>query len=278
MISTIYPCLWFDGKAKEAADFYCSVFTDSKITSENPMVVLFEINGKKIMGLNGGPYHTFTPAISLFVNCESIDETNEVWSKLIEGGSAMMEINEYPWSKRYGWLKDKYGMTWQISVAGNGDTGRKITPSMLFTDQLFGKAEEAIQFYSPLFDNSSTDVLIKYPEGDPNAGKVMFSEFRLNNYPLIAMDGPGNHNYTFNEAVSFVVNCETQEEIDHLWNTFAKEGREDRCGWVKDKFGVSWQIVPAILGKLMGDADKAPRVVEAFMKMKKFSIQELLDA
>lgn len=278
MIESIYPCLWFDGKAKEAADFYCSIFTDSKITTENPMVVLFEINGKKIMGLNGGPHHTFTPSISLFVNCETIEEVNDVWSKLIEDGSAMMEINEYPWSKRYGWLKDKFGMTWQISIAGNGDTKRTLTPSMLFTDKLFGKAEEAIQFYTSLFQKSSIDGIHYYPEGDQNAGKVMFSEFRLNNYPLIAMDGPGNHNYTFNEAVSFVVNCETQEEIDHFWNKFAEEGQEDRCGWIKDKFGVSWQIVPTVLGKLMSNPEKAPKVIEAFMKMKKFDIQQLLDA
>lgn len=276
MIRSIYPCLWFDGTAKEAADFYCSIFTDSKITSENPMVVLFEINGKRIMGLNGGPYHQFTPSISLFVNCASIEETNEVWSKLIEGGSAMIEIGEHPWSKRYGWLKDRYGMTWQISVAE--DQQRKIIPSFLFTDQLFGRAEEAIQFYTSLFENSSIDGIHYYPEGDSNAGKVMFSEFKLNNYQLIAMDGPGTHNYSFNEAVSLVVNCETQDEIDYLWNTFALDGREDRCGWVKDKFGVSWQIVPSILGELMGNPEKAPRVVEAFMKMTKFDIQQLLDA
>ena len=140
MTNEIYPCLWFDGQAKAAADFYCSVFKNSKITSDSPMVVNFELNGKKFMGLNGGPM------------------------------------------------------------------------------------------------------------------------------------------FKFNEAVSFVVDCETQEEIDDYWNKLTKDGSESQCGWLKDKFGVSWQIVPTILAKLMSDAEKAPRVVQAFMKMKKFDIEKLVNA
>ena len=141
MVQQIYPCIWFDGKAKEAAEFYCSVFENSKITSENPLVVMFELNGKKFMGLNGGPM--FTP----------------------------------------------------------------------------------------------------------------------------------------NEAVSFVVNCETQKEIDHYWyNLIADGGEESMCGWLKDKYGVSWQIVPTILGKLMSDPEKGQRVMGAFLKMRKFDIDALLKA
>lgn len=141
MTKEIYPCLWFDGQAKAAADFYCSIFPDAKIKSENPMVVMFELNGNKFMGLNGGPH------------------------------------------------------------------------------------------------------------------------------------------FKFNEAVSFVVNCETQEEVDHYWyKLIADGGQESQCGWLIDKYGVSWQIVPSILGKLMSDPEKGQRVIQAFMKMKKFDIQGLLDA
>jgi len=140
MIKEIYPCLWFDNQAKTAADFYCSVFKNSKITEENPMVVRFELNGKVFMALNGGP------------------------------------------------------------------------------------------------------------------------------------------KFKHSEAVSFVVECETQEEIDYYWNTLTQDGEESMCGWLKDKFGVSWQIVPQVLGQLMSDPEKAPRVIAAFLKMQKFEIAKLLVA
>lgn len=277
MIHTLYPCLWFNNNAKEAATFYCSIFKDAKIIADSPMVVNFEILGKPIMGLNGGPMYTFNPSISLFVNCESVDEVNRVWNRLIEGGKSLMAIDTYPWSQRYGWLEDKFGLSWQISVS-NQPGVNNIRPSMLFTNEQLGRAKEAIDFYTSLFENSSTDFLAPYPPDSPYAGKLMYSEFRLNGYPLIAMDGPGPHHYVFNEALSFVVNCDTQEEIDKYWNTLTEGGQEGVCGWLKDKFGVSWQIIPSILGKLMGDPDKSPRVIEMFMTMKKFDIEKLLSA
>ncbi|MFA6541425.1 MAG: VOC family protein [Bacteroidota bacterium] len=140
MKNSIYPCLWFDGQAKAAAEFYCSVFKDSKITVDTPMVVNFELNGKKFMGLNGGP------------------------------------------------------------------------------------------------------------------------------------------DFKFTEAVSFVVDCETQEEIDYYWNALAKGGKESMCGWLKDQFGVSWQIVPTVLGSLMTDPARAHRVMQVVMNSKKFNIDELKNA
>jgi predicted 3-demethylubiquinone-9 3-methyltransferase (glyoxalase superfamily) len=278
MNNNIHPCLWFDGNAKVAAEFYCSIIKNSKITTETPLVVMFELNGKKFMGLNGGPMFKINPSISIFVLCESINETNELWNKLMDGGKALMPIDKYPWSERYGWVQDKFGLTWQVSVVYKEGDEQKITASMLFTGNQFGKAEEAINFYTSVFDKSSTNTLIHYPEGDTNAGKVMFSEFKLNQYPIIAMDGPGEHAYTFNEAVSFVVDCETQEEIDYFWGKLTEGGQESQCGWLKDKFGVSWQIVPTILGKLMADPERAPRVMQAFMQMKKFDIEKLMQA
>ena len=140
MTEPIYTCLWFDGQARQAAEFYCSVFKNSKIISDNPMVVIFELNGRKFMGLNGGPH------------------------------------------------------------------------------------------------------------------------------------------FKFNEAISFVVNCADQQEIDYYWDQLTKGGEESMCGWLKDKFGVSWQIVPAILGELMNDPERGQRVMQAFMKMKKFDIATLLKA
>jgi predicted 3-demethylubiquinone-9 3-methyltransferase (glyoxalase superfamily) len=279
MASSVYPCLWFDGKAKEAAEFYYSVFKGSTILEDTPMVVTFEIFGKKIIGLNGGPQFKINPAISFFVLLETIDETNKVWDKLIDGGSVLMPIDKYFWSERYGWVQDKYGMTWQVSVSGKEGGPAKLTPSFLFTGAQFGNADEAMKLYTNLFDNSSITTNLPYPDGDANAGKVMYAEFCLNGYELIAMDGPGEHQYTFNEGVSLVVECDTQEQVDHFWNSLtANGGQESMCGWLKDKFDVSWQIIPSILGKLMSDPEKRQRVIQAFLKMKKFDIAGLLNA
>jgi predicted 3-demethylubiquinone-9 3-methyltransferase (glyoxalase superfamily) len=288
MNNNIHPCLWFDGNAKAAADFYCSLFPDSKITVDTPMVVNFKLNarpddpvgrGQKFMGLNGGPMFTINPSISFFIKCTATAQTNTIWDKLIDGGKALMPIDKYPWSDRYGWLQDKFGVTWQVMLNTKPDAPFSITPSLLFTGSQFGKAENAINFYSSIFANSATDTLSHYPEGDANAGKIMYSEFHLNQYPLIAMDGPGVHDYTFNEAISFVVDCATQEEIDFYWNKLTADGgQESQCGWLKDKFGVSWQIVPAVLGKLMTDPERSKRVMQAFMKMKKFDIAALMNA
>ncbi len=141
MKDQIYPCLWFDGQAKEAAELYCSIFPNSKIITDSQMVVNFELNGKFFMGLNGGPQ------------------------------------------------------------------------------------------------------------------------------------------FKFNEAVSFVITCEDQKEIDHYWNNLtANGGKESQCGWLVDKFGVSWQVIPSVLGKLMSDPEKGQRVVQVFMKMKKFDIEKLMNA
>jgi predicted 3-demethylubiquinone-9 3-methyltransferase (glyoxalase superfamily) len=140
MTQSMYPCLWFDGQAKAAADYYCSIFKSSKITSENPIVVNFELLGNKFMALNGGPKYKFSP------------------------------------------------------------------------------------------------------------------------------------------ATSFVIECQTQDEIDYYWEKLGEGGRYDQCGWLDDKYGVSWQVVPAVLGKLMSDPKKSGKVIEAFMKMSKFDIKTLVEA
>lgn len=281
MTNKIYPCLWFDGKGKEAAGFYCDVFKNGKITADTGMVVIFELFGKKIMALNGGPMFKINPAISFFVLCESIDETNRVWERLLDGGSVLMPIDKYFWTERYGWLQDKYGMSWQISVVEKAGDSPKMIPSMLFTGDQFGNAGEAVKLYSGIFKDSSTSAFFPYPDGDVNAGKLMYSEIELNGYTIALMDGPGEHKYSFNEGVSLVVDCKDQEEVDHYWNKLTADGgKESMCAWLKDKFGVSWQIVPQKLGELMGSKEKskAANAMKAMMKMKKINIKELQDA
>lgn len=274
MNNTIHPCIWFDGNAKEAATFYCSIFSNSKITADTPMVVNFELCGNKFMGLNGGPMFKINPSISFFVHCKTVEQTNEIYNALAAGGEPLMAIDKYDWRERYGWIKDKFGMSWQVMLG----TDEKICPALLFTGEKFGMAEEAIKFYTSVFNNSSIDDLQLYPAETPFAGKVLFSSLKINGYNMIAMDGPGEHAFTFNEALSLVVTCNTQDDIDYYWNKLTEGGEESRCGWLKDKFGLSWQIVPAILGALMRDKEKAPRVMQAFMQMTKFDIEKLKQA
>lgn len=279
MNNSIYPCLWFDGQAKNAATFYCSIFNHSKIISENPIVTKFEIEGKTILALNGGSMFTINPSISLFVACSTFDEIEKIYDKLSDGGKIMMPLDTYPWSEKYAWITDKFGMTWQLMLDASADEKQKITTSFLFSSEQFGKAYQAIVHYVSIFPSSQIIHTEFYKEDETQAiGNLKFGHFSLNNEPFNAMDGPGNHAFQFNEGLSLVIECKTQEEIDHYWERLTEDGQESSCGWLKDKFGVSWQIVPAILGELMNDVEKAPRVTQAFLKMKKFDLEAILNA
>lgn len=279
MKNQIHPCLWFDGQAKAAAELYCSLFKESKITVDTPMVVNFELEGIKFMGLNGGPMFKINPSISIFVTCTSNEEIENLATKLNEGGSFLMALGTYPWSEKYAWVKDKFGMTWQLMLDEKVANGNRIHPSFLFSDKQFGKAKQAIQLYTSLFPNSKIHHQELYQDDESQAkGNLKFGHFTLNEAFFSAMDGPGNHEFSFNEAVSLVVECETQQEIDLYWNTLTTRGEEIRCGWLKDEFGVSWQIIPSVLGKLMSDPQRAQRVMDAVMQMKKIDIETLENA
>jgi predicted 3-demethylubiquinone-9 3-methyltransferase (glyoxalase superfamily) len=279
MKNQIYPCLWLDGQAKEAAEWYCSIFGNSKITSENELVVTFESDTQKFMCLNGGPIFKFNPSISIFVVCESEAEIDRAWKKLLEGGAVMMPLDKYPWSEKYGWLKDKFGLTWQLSYGQLTEVSQKFTPSLMFTEEVHGEAEKAMGFYTGIFENSEIKNIMRYEEGDHDTiGTIKHAQFRLDKNIFMATDSGFAHGFTFNEAVSFVVECETQHEIDFYWEALSNGGQQSECGWLKDRFGVSWQIVPAILGILMNDPEKKDQVLQAVMKMKKFDIETLLQA
>ena len=275
----IIPFLWFDEEAEEAAEFYTSIFKGSEITSTarygethpersgKVMTVNFRLEHQDFIALNGGPEFIFTPAISFFVTLETVAEVDALWEKLAQGGTVLMPFQKYDWSEKYGWLNDKYGVSWQIGV---GDSGAQtIVPSLLFVGEQCGKAEEAIGLYSSLFDSSLTQMM-----KNPESANVDYAQFTLAGQTFIAMDSDEKHNFSFNEAVSLFVNCTSQTEVDELWNKLTAEGEESQCGWLKDKYGVSWQIVPTELGKLMNDPDpeKAALVTQTLMQMKKIEL------
>ncbi len=149
---------------------------------------------------------------------------------------------------------------------------QKITPFLWFNDQ----AEEAMKFYVAIFRNSRIGSVSRYGDAGPGPkGTVMVATFELDGQPFMALNG--GPQFTFTPAISFMVNCETQEEVDHYWDKLSEGGATQQCGWLQDKYGLSWQIVPTILGQLMQDKDpaKSQRVMQAMLQMKKLDIAGL---
>jgi predicted 3-demethylubiquinone-9 3-methyltransferase (glyoxalase superfamily) len=278
MKNKLFPCLWYNGTAKQAAGLYGEAFGNTVITYDNGMVVLFEIGGCQIMGLNGGPMFTPNASISLFITFDTETAIDTAWGKISEGGKVLMPINKYPWSDRYGWVEDKYGVSWQLILTKPGMQEQKIMPALMFTQSVAGKAEEAMQMYSALFPGSSVEHISRYEKGEPDVeGTVKHGRFLLNGQMFIAMDSSAAHGFAFSEGVSISVSCDTQEEIDHYWNSLTADGgQESMCGWLKDKYGVSWQIVPSNIAALMSDPVNGQKAMQALMGMKKIEIEKLV--
>ncbi len=284
----IIPHLWFDKEAKEAAEFYVSIFgNDSTITSATVIkntpsgdcdIVNFQLNGYSFMAISAGPLFKFNPSISFTITCGTVEEAQSLYVKLSPSGKDLMPLQEYPWSKCYGWFEDKFGVSWQINAEEHGG---QIIPSIMFTHENFGKLDEALEFYKSVFKNSEIKGIARYEEGEGDAvGKIKHSQFLLENQPFRAMEFSFDHKFNFNEAISLVVKCETQEEIDYYWEKLSHVPESEQCGWLKDKYGVSWQIVPRAMDELMNnkDPEKLDRVTQAFLKMKKFDIEKLKQA
>jgi predicted 3-demethylubiquinone-9 3-methyltransferase (glyoxalase superfamily) len=296
----IIPHLWYDKEAKEAAEFYVKTFGEnSKITHVSTIhdtpsgdcdIVSFEVLGFSFMAISAGPVFKLNPSISFMVNFDPSQDKNarerldEIWAKLLDGGKALMPLDKYPFSERYGWVEDKYGVSWQLIFTDpEGEERPYIIPSLLYVTEGCDKAEEATNFYLSVFKNAKRGTIARYPAGmEPNKeGAIMFTDFTLEGQWFTAMDGSSAmHKFKFNEAVSLLVNCDNQEEIDFYWEKLSAAPEAEQCGWLKDKFGLSWQIVPKAMDEMMtsGTPEQINRVTQAFLKMKKFDIAKLQEA
>lgn len=287
----IVPHLWFDTQAKEAANFYLTVFENARIKSSSVLkgtpsgdtdFLTFELEGFEFMAISAGPYFQLNPSVSFLIACKTKEEVDALWSKLIDGGSALMELASYPFSERYGWLKDRYGVSWQIMFMGDRPFTQKITPTVMFVGDQAGNAEAAINFYVSIFRDAKVGNVMRYNEGEApdKAGTIRHASYTLENVQFAAMDSAHKHEFAFNEAVSFVVRCDDQEEIDYYWAKLSADPKSEQCGWLKDKFGFSWQVTPVEMDEMLvnGTEEQKERVTKAFLRMKKFDLKALREA
>ena len=287
----IIPHLWYDKEAKAAAVFYTGLFPDSEIKSvriiENTPsgdaeTIRFSLCGQAFAAISAGPYFKFNPSVSLMVACETAGEVDRLWRALSEGGSELMELGEYPFSKRYAWVIDRYGLSWQLMLREGQPAGQKITPNLLFSGTVNGQAEEAVRLYAEVFRDAEVGFISRYAAGEAEAEKarVNYASFRLFDVSFSAMDNAYDADYGFNEAFSLIVNCKDQREIDDLWAKLSAVPEAEQCGWLKDKFGFSWQITPDNMDELLfgGTDEENGRVTEAMLKMKKLDIAALRNA
>ena len=291
-IGPIIPHLWFDKEAVEATRFYSEVFPGSGVDHVGQIrdtpsgdcdIVDFHIGGQRFMAISAGPLFVPNPSISFFLNFdpsrdgEARDRLDATWQRLSAGGTVRMELGEYPFSKRYGWVEDRYGINWQLILSDPaGDPRPFVVPCLLFTQDKAGKADEAIKLYTSLFPDSRRGQTARYPAGmEPDEeGTLMFADFQLCGQWFAAMDSARAHDFVFNEAISLLVECETQEEMDRLSDALSAVPEAEQCGWLKDRFGVSWQITPAELQTAMreGSQEQIDRVTRAFLPMKRLDI------
>lgn len=280
MSKQITPCLWFNNQAKEAASFYCSIFEHSKITAQSSIVTEIAVSDQKFILLDGGPMFKPNPSISFYYICETEQEINSIWNAFSKDGKVMMALDKYPWGERYGWVEDRFGVSWQLALGKISDVGQKITSCLMFTENQYGRVDEAIAHYSSIFKNPHVDGILRYSADElpDEEGKVKHAQIGFDGQKLMLMDSAAVHGFTFSEGVSLTIYCETQEEIDYYWDKLSEGGAESRCGWLKDKFGVWWQIVPTILGKIMSDPAKAGKAAKAFTAMRKLNIEQIVEA
>ncbi len=292
MKNLITPCLWFDHRAEEAARFYTSIFRDGKMGTivryvENGMLpkgsvfaVNFSLAGQELTALNGGTIHTFTPSNSFYVGCESAEELDALWEHLSVGGSPFIERGKYPFCEYFGWIEDRFGLSWQLGVCG---IPQYITPFLMFVGKQHKKAEEAIHFYCSVFAPVSVINELEMHDSNGLTGvekTVVHAQFSLLGQKLMAMDNGIEHQFTFTEAMTFLVRCCTQGEINHYWKMLAIGGEEQSHGWVRDRYGVSWLIVPEQLDTWLSaqTPERSIRVAAMMQRMKRLDMEVLRKA
>lgn len=275
----IVPNLWFHRNAAEAAEFYRTAFPGTQLidTTYYPqeglpdfqrdfagevLTIDLEIAEFRFTLINAGDEFTPNPAISFMVafdehsDGDARQRLDETWAVLGEGGTELMPLTEYPFSSYYGWVQDRYGVSWQLSLIDSTDgagSRPSVYPSLLFGGAAQNRAAKAKERYLVAFPDSADGATALYPEqtGPAPEGAVMYTDFQLEGQWFAAMDSGVEQDFTFTPGVSLLVNAADQAEIDRLWDQLSHVPEAEQCGWCTDEFGVSWQIVPANMNELM---------------------------
>ncbi len=295
----IIPHLWLNEEVVKAAEFYVSAFGNGSEITQKILLkntpsgdcdfVMFDLAGYSFMGISGaGPHFKLNPSISFMVNFDPSKDKDAhkhldaLWEKLADGGKVRMPIDAYPFSERYGWIEDKFGINWQLILTKpEGEPRPFIMPSLMFTGDITGKADEAIDFWVSVFKDSKRGLTAPYPPGaspEP-AAKIMFADFMLESQWFAAMDSGHMHKFGFSEAISLLVRCKDQKEINYYSDKLSADPASEQCGWLKDKYGLSWQVSPIAMDEMLqGDQKKVDRVMAAFLRMKRVDLATLKKA
>ena len=293
----IIPHVWCQGTAEEAVAFYqdalpeCVLASSSRYPAEGLpdfqrkfagqlLTAELRIGDYHVILINAGEEYLPNPALSFFLNFDPSRDSDartslhKVWHRLSEGGTALMPLGEYPFSEYYGWVQDRFGVSWQLMLTNPDGAPRPfVVSSLMYCGPAQNRAAEALDFYTATFDDAALGTVVPYPEptGPAPAGAIMFSDFSISGEWFAAMDSGVEQPFTFTPGVSLAVQCRDQEEIDHLWAALSKHPEAEACGWCMDEFGVSWQIVPQDMGDLM----QHPGAHQRMLEMKKLSIAGL---
>ena len=293
--------IWCDRNAEEAGRYYASVFpgTTSAVESTypdeglldfqrefagHPLTVGVDLAGTRIVLINAGSEFAPNPSVSFTLSFDPTrfegDATaaraqlDAIWAALSDGGRVLMPLQEYPFSARYGWVEDRYGVSWQLTLTDGPEAHRPfLMTSLLFSGPSQHFAAEAVDRYLELFPDSELGTRVRYgrPSGSAAADAVMYSDFRLGDQWFTAMDSGADDVFPFGCGMSIEVSCADQAEIDRLWEALSAVPEAEQCGWLVDPFGVNWQVVPERMGELM----RRPGAFARMMPMTKIIIDEL---
>ncbi len=286
----ITPHLWLDQEAKAAALFYTSIFENTHFVGSTTIkdtpsgeieIAVFELEGLRFYAMSTEAEAPFklNASLSITVACTTEKEIDELWEALSQNGNIMMPLQAYPFAQKYGWVADRYGLSWQLMLQENVVPKQKMTISFLFAGDGCGRAEEAARFYTNLFPQAKILTTSYYSEGEAKSpqARVNYLSFTLEGQAFTAMDHGYGGEETFNEAFSILVHCKDQKEIDDLWRRLSADPENEACGWLKDRFGVSWQLMPEQFEKtlLFGSEKLVAETFKVFSTMKKPDIKKL---
>jgi predicted 3-demethylubiquinone-9 3-methyltransferase (glyoxalase superfamily) len=290
----IVPCIWLDDQAEAAASFYASAFPDGRVDAvarypragENPgnmppgsvLTVDVTVAGQRFTLLNGGPSFRPNPSVSFHVHFPDAAAVDALHAVLSEGGMDLMPLDAYPWSPRFVWLQDRFGVSWQLMA--RADAARPtVVPALMFAGPHHGRARSAVAAYAAALPGSRVVHVEDFAEGEGGeVGTVKQAALELMGQPFVAMDGGPGHAFGFDEGISLQVTCTDQVEVDRIATALAADGGEEgACGWVRDRFGLWWQVVPAAVAGWMTSEDEAARerVFQALMPMRRLDVAAL---